>query len=118
MKLRHGTRFLDVTTGETWELVNKTLSGRWACRHVGIPCSNQGCSLNLVKEFTDGEIHEQIIIDPSVHIGKWLGQLELGILAEMNLRLRSLNPEQKRSLLIAIRGHIDKQLSQIVIEEP
>lgn len=109
---------MNVVTGETWELSNKTLMGGWVCRHAGPTCSNHNCPSNVFKEFSEAEIHEHVIIDPAFHIGKWLGQLELGLVAELNQRLRHLTGEQQRSLLLAIRGHIDKQLSLIKIEEP
>jgi hypothetical protein len=105
-----GMRFLLVDRGETWELRKQTLLGGWLCQLAGPTCKNADCPTNLFREFSEDQIWENVVIDLTSHSGKWLGQMELEILAALNSRLKPLTSQQRRSLLFAIRGHIDKKL--------
>jgi hypothetical protein len=118
MNLHLGMRFLLVDKGETWELRKQTLMGGWLCTLAGPSCSNQNCPTKMFREFTVQEIWDNVVIDPSLHEGKWLGQMEIELLAAINSRLKLLNPVQRRSLLLAIRGHLDKRLSFTLPDEP
>lgn len=112
MKLHPGVKFLLLDRGEVWQLRKQTLTGRWLCHLSGPSCSNTDCPTKLFREFSEEDIWGNAILDTASHEGKWLGQMELEILAAMSSRMKHLSPVQRRSLLLAVRGFIDKALSQ------
>ena len=113
MKLQHGMRFVLVDRGEIWELKKRTLMGHWLCLPSGPSCGNDECPSMLFKEFSEDEIWENAILDSTNHAGKWMGQMEVEIIAALNSRLKNLTAQQKTSMLRAIRDHIDQRLDPI-----
>jgi hypothetical protein len=57
-------------------------------------------------------MENNIVLDLSGHQREWLGQSEVEIVAVLKSRLKELTSQQRRSLLLAVRGHIDRMLSQ------
>jgi len=104
---------LNLSNGVVWELRTKNSSDQWVCRVLHPACPLHTCPLILFQEFSESEILEHTMLDSHLLSSIDEYQAEVRLTYYIEHVTKNLTPEQKRSVLLAVKQNIETRLSHL-----